>query len=309
MRGYHVCNSLGAARRFVKDWLSAHPRVYRLYTRLRYGTHTEVRDWVLGTQAFMREKGLNTFVFEPDATYVRIEGGHEFKYVPEQMGGLLGLEFKQGFESEDIRIVLNLLPADPVVVDIGANFGIYSVLIAASSKGSQVHSFEPVPHTASLLKSNTDRNGVSARITINNVAVGSEPGNLLITTDRYAGNYLLAGGRYAGNAQEVPVIRLDDYVAEKGLQRIDFIKCDVEGAELLVMKGASQVLARMRPIVMLEIAEEWTRRFGYSAADLKTYMHNAGYDCKHGAEVAAELRLDLAGSAQTHNYFFFPKAQ
>lgn len=296
-------------RRFLKGWLSAHPGMYHLYTRIRYGARTEVRDWVLSAQAFIREQGLNTFVFEPDATYVRIGSGHEFKYVPEQMGGLLGLEFKQGFESEDIRSVLKLLPAHPVVIDIGANFGIYSVLIASSSESSEVHSFEPVPHTASLLRSNAKRNSVDARITINNVAVGSEPGNLLITTDRYAGNYLLAGNSYDGNTQKVPVIRLDDYVAEKNLQRIDFIKCDVEGAELLVMKGAGQVLARMRPIVMLEIADEWTRRFGYSAADLKAYMREAGYECKHGAEVAAELKLTAVGAAQTHNYFFFPKAQ
>jgi FkbM family methyltransferase len=252
----------------------------------------------------MREHNLNTFVFERDATYVRIESGHEFKYVPEQMGGLLGLEFKQGFESEDIHYVLMLLPANPVVLDIGANFGIYSVLIASSSESSQVHSFEPVPHTVSLLRSNVDRNGVGARITINNVAVGSEPGNLLITTDRYAGNYLLVGNSYDGNVQEVSVIRLDDYVAEKGLQRVDFIKCDVEGAELLVMKGASKVLTCMRPIVMLEIAEEWTRRFGYSTADLKAYMRDAGYECKRDGG-GSEIRC--SSTAQTNNYFFFPK--
>jgi FkbM family methyltransferase len=294
-------------RRYLKGWLTTHPGVYRFYTRIRYGAHTEVRDWVLRVQRFMREKNLNTFIFESDTTYVRIESGHEFKYVPEQMGGLLGLEFKHGFESEDIRSVLNLLPANPVVIDIGANFGIYSVLIASSSGDCQVHAFEPVPQTAALLKSNADRNRVGGRIIINNVAVGSEPGNLLITTDRYAGNYLLAHNNYHGDVQEVPVIRLDDYVAQKGLRRIDFIKCDVEGAELLVMKGAGHVLASMRPIIMLEIAEEWTRRFDYSADDLKAHMSEAGYECKHGAEVAAELRLNAPGDSHTHNYFFFPK--
>ena len=295
-------------RRYLKAWLIKHPDVYRCYTRIRYGARTEVRDWVLSAQRFMREKNLNTLIFESDATYVRIESGHEFKYVPEQMGGLLGLEFKHGFESEDIRSVLNLLPPNPVVIDVGANFGIYSVLIASSSGDCQVHAFEPVPQTVALLQSNADRNGVSGRIIINNMAVGSEPGNMLITTDRYAGNYLLAHNNYDGNVREVSVIRLDDYVAQKGLQRIDFIKCDVEGAELLVMKGAGHVLANMRPTVMLEIADEWTRRFDYSADDLMAHMSEAGYECKHGADVAAELKLDTAGAPQTHNYFFFPKA-
>lgn len=294
-------------RSVVKGWLTTHPKVYRAYARLRYGSRTQIRDWVLDAREFARQHGLNTFIFEPDATYVRIGSGHEFKYIPEQLGGLLGLEFKQGFESDDIRSVLKMLPENPVAIDVGANFGIYSILIASISESCRVHSFEPVPDTATLLRANAIRNGVEARITINNSAVGSESGNLRITTDRYAGNYLLAGQGYDGAVQEVPVIRLDDYATEKGLQRVDFIKCDVEGAELLVMKGASQVLARMRPIVMLEIAEEWTCRFGYSAADLKAYMRDAGYVCKRGAEVAADLKLAAVSTSKTHNYFFFPK--
>lgn len=293
-------------RSSIRDLLTKHPDIYRFYTRLRYGSRTDVRDWVLGCQKFMQENELNNFIFEKDETYVRIQSGHEFKYVPAQMGGLLGLEYKKGFESEDIQSVLKLLPNDPVVLDVGANFGIYSVLIAASSKASQVHSFEPVRHTATLLHTNAERNSVRDRITINNVAVGSEPGNLLITSDRYAGNYLLQNTSYGGSFQEVPVIRLDDYVLEKGIQRIDFIKCDVEGAELLVMKGAHRLLSSMRPIIMLEIADEWTSRFGYSANDLKTYMLDLGYNCKHGSEVAAELGLESAGVSKTNNYFFFP---
>lgn len=293
-------------RRRIKNWLRAQPKFYQLYTRLRYGAQTEVRDWVLSTRTFMQNRGLNTFVFEKDAAYVRIESGHEFRYVPEQMGGLLGLEFKPGFESEDIRCVLKILPANSVVVDIGANFGIYSVLLAASSDGCRVHAFEPVPQTAVLLRSNAERNGVDSRIIINNAAVGNETGNLLITADRYAGNYLLVDNSYDGSTKEVPVIRLDDYVAEKGLQHIDFIKCDVEGAELLVMKGASKVLTLMRPIVMLEIVDEWTDRFGYAAGDLKGYMLGLGYSCRHAAEVAVELRLGRDDDGLTNNYFFFP---
>jgi FkbM family methyltransferase len=296
-------------RRYIKNWLSAHPGAYHFYTRIRYGSRTEVRDWVMDTHKFMREKELNTFVFESESVYVRLDGGHEFKYVPELMGGLLGLEFKRGFESEDLRSALRLLPVDAIVIDVGANFGIYSVLVASTFASTQVHAFEPVSRTADLLRANAERNGVLSRICINNVALGSETGNLLITSDRYAGNYLLSEGDYDGNTQEVPVIRLDDYVAQKGLQRVDFIKCDVEGAELLVMKGAEGVLAKMRPIVMLEIAGEWTNRFGYSPDVLINYMRDAGYDCKHSFEVSAGLGYVKPSVLHTHNYFFYPKPQ
>lgn len=295
-------------RRYLKRWLKAFPTLYYYYTRTRYGTHTEVRDWVLSSQRFMRKKNLNSFIFDANDTWVKIDTGQEFKYAPEMMGGLLGLEFKLGFESQDISTVLKLLPKNPVVIDIGANFGIYSVVIASTFRNSEIHSFEPVPHTSTLLRSNVKRNCVDAQITINNAAVGSESGHLMITTDRYAGNYLLTGNCYDGTSQDVPVIRLDDYVAEKGLSRVDFIKCDVEGAELLVMKGARKTLELMHPIIMLEIAEEWTRRFGYTPDELIDFMSGYGYKCRHASEVVKQLTLDKLGSAmQTHNYFFFPE--
>ncbi len=298
---------LKCIRKNIKNWLSLHPKVYNLYTRLRYGSVTDVRDWVLSSQDFLQKRELNTFVFESDAVYVRIQSGHEFKYVPEQMGGLLGLEYKRGFESENIETVIKLLPLNAVVIDIGANFGVYSVLIASILSDSQVHSFEPVPQTAELLMLNAERNRVDSRIFINNVAVGNQGGSLLITTDRYAGNYLVTQNDYDGCKQEVPVIRLDDYVSERGLHRIDFIKCDVEGAELLVMKGANNLLTLARPIVMLEIADEWVNRFGYTSQEIFNYMSSFGYECKHSSQVALDMNLRKACSEVTNNYFFFPR--
>jgi FkbM family methyltransferase len=292
-----------------RNFIKSNDKLYRLYTRIRYGARTKIRDWVLDSQRFINQNHLNSFIFEKNETYVRIDSGHEFKYVPEQMGGLLGLEFREGFEIDDIRAVIKLLPPEPVVLDIGANFGIYSILIASSSEKSQVHSFEPIERTASLLRDNAKRNCVDTRVIVNNLAVGSKPGRMIITADRYAGNYLITGKKYHGDVQEVSVIRIDDYVYEKGIKHLDLIKCDVEGAELLVMRGAEKVLAHMRPIVMLEIADVWTERFGYTPDDLKYFMSNAGYEIKHGSEVASTLGLKSVTSTQTHNYFFFPITQ
>ena len=51
-------------RRYFKNLLSRNPGVYLFYTRIRYGARTEVRDWVLSVQTFMRLKNLNSFVFD-----------------------------------------------------------------------------------------------------------------------------------------------------------------------------------------------------------------------------------------------------
>lgn len=292
--------------RIAKAWLKASPRLYNFYQRIRYGSLTEVRDWVLETHDFLQGHKLNTFIFEQDGVYVRISGGEEFKYVPELMGGLLGLEYETGFEAEDIQAVLGLLPSNAVVLDIGANFGIYTVLIASRISGSMVHAFEPVPGTARLLSENVARNDVIQNVVINNVAVGREEGMLSITVDRYAGNYLLTQASYSGNSQKVPVIRLDDYVAHRELSRVDFIKCDVEGAELLVMHGAAEILERHHPIVMLELVEEWVGRFGYSIDELKDFMSQKGYECKPVAEIAADQSRAPEKGDEIYNYLFFP---
>lgn len=292
----------------IKKWVKSKPRLYFWYTKLRYGSRTAVRDWAMRTQAFLHEHDLNTFIFERDGIYVRIPTGQEFRYVPELMGGILGLEYASGFEADDLQAVLRLLPEDAVVLDVGANFGMYSIVIAAQRATARVHAFEPVRATAELLAANVRRNGVTERIRINNLAVGKEPGRLSITTDRHAGNYLVSGGVYSGEIEQVDVITLDSYAATHGLTRVDFIKCDVEGAELLVMKGGRQILEKLRPVVMLEIAEEWARRFGYSVDTLIDYMTGLGYSCKPVS--ACEVELEGAGSAKvmTHNYLFTPKA-
>ena len=61
---------------------------------------------------------------------------------------------------------------------------------------------------------------------------------------------------------------LDDWCAEQGLPRLDFIKLDVEGAEFLVLTGAEQVLARHRPVILAEFDPYWISTHGRTAEDV-----------------------------------------
>src|SRR6185295_8243062 len=60
--------------------------------------------------------------------------------------------------------------------------------------------------------------------------------------------------------------------------RVDFIKLDVEGAELHVVRGLLETLATHQPIVAIEVYRDWTRDFGYEPADLIRLLQEAGYD-------------------------------
>ena len=85
---------------------------------------------------------------------------------------------------------------------------------------------------------------------------------------------------------EVNLETLDE--VSKDLQRLDFIKCDVEGAEMLVLRGATRTLEKFSPILHLEVFEEWTRAFGYTPNDLMDLLQSSGY-----SDIRLEVKSNL----------------
>jgi len=70
---------------------------------------------------------------------------------------------------------------------------------------------------------------------------------------------------------------VDDYVRERQIDTVSFLKCDVEGAELSVLKGATGLLRGPRPpAIQLEVFEGWTKSFGYSPRDLFAFLRETG---------------------------------
>jgi hypothetical protein len=70
---------------------------------------------------------------------------------------------------------------------------------------------------------------------------------------------------------------LDSSFSERPLDRVDFIKCDVEGAELLVFKGGQDLLRAFHPPLLLEIEAKHTKRFAYTPVDLDAFLRTFGY--------------------------------
>lgn len=80
------------------------------------------------------------------------------------------------------------------------------------------------------------------------------------------------------DATEVMVERLDHYADENDLLRVDFVKMDVEGAELAVLKGATEMLERRpRPVVFCEVYDIRTRPWGYPAREIVEFLRQRGY--------------------------------
>lgn len=70
-----------------------------------------------------------------------------------------------------------------------------------------------------------------------------------------------------------------DLFVEKNKTKVDFIKCDVEGAEFLVFKGAQETLRRDKPVIFTEMLRKWSAPFNYHPNDMIKFFADLSYDC------------------------------
>lgn len=144
------------------------------------------------------------------------------------------------------------LPQPATCLDVGANIGVTSLMMASRGRGDRVIAFEPVPGNAVFLKQNLLINGVE-NCTVIESAVGDVPGSVQMAPN---GPWSMIGTK--SDSQAVPVTTLDDwYAANLDGTCIDLIKIDVEGYEPNVLAGAARVIERWRPIIFMEF-NSWT---------------------------------------------------
>jgi len=187
------------------------------------------------------------------------------------------------YEQDTVRLVEALVGQGMVVLDVGAHIGQYTLVTSRLvGPGGQVHSFEPDPETFAWLRSNVQVNRL-VNVTVNPVAVASdaEPRRLYFSRIRDTGSNSLVEQKSlyrTGRWRSVTCTSLDAYAAAKGLSRIDFIKADVEGAELAMLQGARGILGGERPpILLMEFEEERQRAFGSSCERLAEELRSYGF--------------------------------
>jgi FkbM family methyltransferase len=195
-----------------------------------------------------------------------------------------------------------------VVYDIGAFHGMLTLWFARQA--NQVISYEPVAQNRARLLENISLNGIQ-NVTVRDVALGGGAGAAVMRVDP-----LMPGGSKVvveeNGAQDpgwepakgrVRVTTLDQDIEERGLPAPTFVKIDVEGFELDVLRGATQTLARARPSLFIEIHGETLAGKQRNAAAVVEYLHQAGYGPIQHIESATEVspgRSDIA--AQGHLY-------
>jgi FkbM family methyltransferase len=205
-----------------------------------------------------------------------------------------------------------MLRADDVVVDVGAHIGVFALV--AAKYATHVHAFEISPSTAVHLQRNLALNPeLAAKITVHPVGLDAQPGQMELYNSRSNPDMasLRPHERKDAFSETVQVTTLD--LALAGV-RVDWLKIDVEGAELGVLRGASEHIAASRPYVFLELFEEFQQRFGAACADIDRFFAERNYTgylvqtAPDGASGVQLARLDLArlDRRQVNNALYAP---
>lgn len=164
------------------------------------------------------------------------------------------LEQQDWFEDE-IRFLRRALRPGQRVVDIGANYGVYTLSMARTvGSTGRVLAFEPASQTARLLAAGIAANGFG-HVTLEQAALSETPGQARLSLHAHAElNALLpAGAAHGGAAETVPVTTLDEALARHGAPAIDFVKIDAEGEESKILRGGARFFREQSPLVLYEI--------------------------------------------------------
>lgn len=204
---------------------------------------------------------------------------------PDGMGArVVGYRFsRHPYEEPQWLLISRLLQPGMTFVDVGANQGFHT-LLASKRVGvaGRVVAFEPASTEVAKLRRNLSLNGAT-NVEVVASAVGETDGE---TTFTLCLDHQGSWSSIVPPAEDVtvkrvevmvPILRLDTYAERHGIHP-DVIKIDVEGGELAVLRGASEVLRRDQPVILCEIEDRRTRQWGYGAEQILEYISGLGYN-------------------------------
>lgn len=167
------------------------------------------------------------------------------------------LFFLNTYEDYETHVVQCLVRKGDTVFDVGASFGWFATLMGKCVGDSgKVFAFELVPNVAEECRYNVRLNNLEHIVVVEEIGLADSDGEVTFhySEDLGLGNLRLDGFTGGGKliSGKTTITTLDHYVGKNHIQKLDFIKCDVDGAEVLFLRGARKTLLSERPVVMIE---------------------------------------------------------
>jgi len=170
-------------------------------------------------------------------------------------------------------------------IDAGANFGYFTVLMAQRvGPTGRVHAFEPLSHLRRRCAENLARNALADRVTLHHEALGDRDAELTFSfaapeaSNQGMGSLKLSSHPMLAEHQTVPVRQLDSLASDLALERLDFLKADIQGAEIDMLAGAAETIREFRPMMVLEFSPPEQAAAGRTCVDLADAVIGLGYE-------------------------------
>lgn len=209
--------------------------------------------FMVALKMIMSRLAARIFFFIPDRYFlIKYRGGRIYLNLKES--GMMIDRALGVYEYWKVRLLTDLIKPGMTAVDIGANKGDFSLLMAKlMNDRGKVLSFEPVPDNCYWLKKSIEANNYKS-IKLFQVALSNKNGTANFYPGKVSGWGSFFFTRYADTNKKPTVVKtrkLDDILNEEGIDSIDIIKIDVEGADILVLKGAEDILKRSKDVKLL----------------------------------------------------------
>lgn len=202
--------------------------------------------------------------------------------------------------------------------DVGGNVGQYTLALSRLvGESGVVFVFEASTFTSKILKRMLTKFQLK-NVVAENVAVGDKNGTVQFVTlarqDSPAPDFPASHIKGVSedvserSTEAVRAIRIDDYVEDRGIKTLSFIKCDVEGAELLVFRGCAKTLSEFRPTILCEVDAKWEKRYDYNPTEFTRFLGGFGYIMFVYDPLSRRLKkVAERVEEEANNYFFIHK--
>jgi len=181
------------------------------------------------------------------------------------------------FEPETTRLVQDLVKPGMHVLDVGANIGYYTLILARCvGADGLVWAFEPVKWYREQLIWHIEHNGFSQRVRVVPYGLSDTSTTSIISVGDSSATLHWASDEPPQRNELITLNRLDDVASDLGIERVDFIKLDIDGHESRFLRGGSRLLLQYHPPIVLEFAQHC--------------LHAAGNDVREQSRLVRELR-------------------
>jgi len=221
--------------------------------------------------------------------------------------------YKSHFEAGPIERLREFMPSGSTVLDVGANVGFFTLRFARWIGDGEVIAIEPEEKNYRTLIAALDREGLRHKARVfNAVATASAGTSRLEINPTHPADHKLS---LDDTGALVDAVRLDDLIEQKGPGHPSLIKIDVQGAEMLVLQGTSEILKLSRPTLFVELSETALQRFGSSVSEVVSYLSQHDYESfwlmRAGPHRRASL-VEIYSKIRRHGYvdvlFLGPRA-